>query len=86
MLLIILLHVSLKSFLIDLIAIHYSFTGASVRITFLLVFASGAEKEWKLAKNNVEAASGDLASATNELSIASVKAKSASGETCLCEK
>ncbi|KAL9174074.1 hypothetical protein ABFS82_02G028800 [Erythranthe guttata] len=39
-----------------------------------------AEKEWKLAQHNMEAASSGLVSATNELSIASVKAKSASDD------
>ncbi|KAK4401593.1 Serine/threonine-protein kinase SMG1 [Sesamum angolense] len=39
-----------------------------------------AEKEWKLAQSNMEAASSGLVCATNELSIASVKAKSASGD------
>ncbi|PIN16776.1 Non-specific serine/threonine protein kinase [Handroanthus impetiginosus] len=39
-----------------------------------------AEKEWKLAQSNMEAASSGLISATYELSIASVKAKSASGD------
>ncbi|KAA8536147.1 hypothetical protein F0562_028625 [Nyssa sinensis] len=38
------------------------------------------EQEWKLAESNMEAASNGLFSATNELSIASVKAKSASGD------
>lgn len=37
------------------------------------------EQEWKLAQSSLEAASTGLYSATNELSIASVKAKSASG-------
>ncbi|KAL2460197.1 Uncharacterized protein Adt_43617 [Abeliophyllum distichum] len=37
-----------------------------------------AEQEWKLAQSNMEAASSGLVSATNELCIASVKAKSAS--------
>lgn len=37
------------------------------------------EQEWKLAQSNLEAASTGLYSATNELSIASLKAKSASG-------
>ncbi|GAB2267283.1 Serine/threonine-protein kinase smg1 [Dionaea muscipula] len=41
---------------------------------------SRAEQEWKLAQSNVEAASSDLFSATNDLCIASVKAKSASGD------
>ncbi|XP_051146929.1 uncharacterized protein LOC127262327 isoform X2 [Andrographis paniculata] len=41
---------------------------------------SRAEKEWEFARSNVEAASSGLASAANELSIASVKANSASGE------
>ena len=39
----------------------------------------GAEQEWKLAQSSVEAASNSLYTATNELCIASVKAKSASG-------
>lgn len=38
------------------------------------------EQEWKLAQSTLEAASTGLYSATNELSIASVKAKSASGD------
>ncbi|XP_050232487.1 uncharacterized protein LOC126681128 isoform X2 [Mercurialis annua] len=37
------------------------------------------EQEWKLAQSNMEAASSGLYSATNELCIASLKAKSASG-------
>ncbi|KAL3636424.1 Serine/threonine-protein kinase smg1 [Castilleja foliolosa] len=40
-----------------------------------------AEKEWKLAQSNMEAASSGLLSATNELSIASVRARTAS-ELC----
>ncbi|PSS26075.1 Serine/threonine-protein kinase [Actinidia chinensis var. chinensis] len=39
-----------------------------------------AEQEWKLAQNNMEAASNGLFSVTNDLCIASVKAKSASGD------
>ncbi|GER50411.1 serine/threonine-protein kinase SMG1 [Striga asiatica] len=39
-----------------------------------------AEKEWKLAQRNMEAASGGLLSATNELSVASVRARTASGD------
>jgi hypothetical protein len=39
----------------------------------------GTEQEWKLAQNTMEAASNGLYSATNELCIASLKAKSASG-------
>ncbi|XP_043708136.1 uncharacterized protein LOC122657486 isoform X2 [Telopea speciosissima] len=39
-----------------------------------------AEQEWKLAKSSMEAAASGLFSATNELCIASVKAKSASGD------
>ncbi|CAH8389864.1 unnamed protein product [Eruca vesicaria subsp. sativa] len=39
-----------------------------------------AEEEWKLAQSTLEAASTGLYSAINELSIASVKAKSASGD------
>ncbi|KAK6159421.1 hypothetical protein DH2020_006735 [Rehmannia glutinosa] len=39
-----------------------------------------AEKEWKLAQSNMEAASSGLVSATNELSVASVRAKTASGD------
>lgn len=38
------------------------------------------EQEWKIAESSMEAASVDLFSATNELRIASVKAKSASGD------
>lgn len=38
------------------------------------------EQEWKLAQNTLEAASNGLYSATNELCIASLKAKSASGD------
>lgn len=44
----------------------------------------GAEQEWKHAQGNMEAASTGLYSATNELRIASLKAKSASGHVfCL---
>lgn len=39
----------------------------------------GTEQEWKLAQSNVEVASNGLHSATNDLCIASLKAKSASG-------
>ncbi|CAA2970673.1 serine threonine- kinase SMG1-like [Olea europaea subsp. europaea] len=39
-----------------------------------------AEQEWKLAQSNMEAASSGLVSATNELRMASDKAKSASGD------
>ncbi|KAI3895751.1 hypothetical protein MKW98_025542 [Papaver atlanticum] len=39
-----------------------------------------AEQEWKLAESSMEAAANGLFSATNELSIVSVKAKSASGD------
>lgn len=39
-----------------------------------------AEQEWKLAQSSMEAASNGLYSATNELCIASLKAKSASGD------
>ncbi|KAI8016538.1 Serine/threonine-protein kinase SMG1 [Camellia lanceoleosa] len=39
-----------------------------------------AEQEWNLAQSDMEAASNGLFSATNELCIASVKAKSASGD------
>ncbi|KAL1200865.1 Serine/threonine-protein kinase TOR [Cardamine amara subsp. amara] len=38
------------------------------------------EQEWKLAQSSLEAASTGLHSVTNELSIASLKAKSASGD------
>ena len=41
----------------------------------------GAEQEWKLAKNDMEAAANSLFSATRELTMASAKAKSASGMT-----
>ncbi|CAA0807572.1 Serine/threonine-protein kinase TOR [Striga hermonthica] len=39
-----------------------------------------AEKEWKIAQRNMEAASGGLLSATSELSVASVRARTASGD------
>ncbi|KAL3814182.1 hypothetical protein ACJIZ3_015450 [Penstemon smallii] len=39
-----------------------------------------AEQEWKQAQSHMEAASSGLVSASNELCIASVKAKSASGD------
>ncbi|KAM0938032.1 putative non-specific serine/threonine protein kinase [Dioscorea sansibarensis] len=39
-----------------------------------------AEQEWKLAKNDMEAAANSLFSATRELTMASAKAKSASGD------
>ncbi|GAY51877.1 hypothetical protein CUMW_137670 [Citrus unshiu] len=39
-----------------------------------------AEQEWKLAQSSMEAASNGLYSATNELCIASLKSKSASGD------
>ena len=44
----------------------------------------GSEQEWKLAQCTVEAASNGLYTATNELYIASLKAKSASGRSRLC--
>ena len=40
---------------------------------------SGTEQEWKFAQSNMEAASSGLVSASNELCIASVKVKAASG-------
>ncbi|XP_031125880.1 serine/threonine-protein kinase SMG1-like [Ipomoea triloba] len=52
------------------------------------------EQEWKLAQSNMEIASSSLFTATNEVCIASVKAKSASGDLqntllamrdCACE-
>lgn len=45
----------------------------------LLFHILGTEQEWKLAQSTMETASSGLSSATNELSIASLKAKSASG-------
>lgn len=42
-------------------------------------FPPGTEQEWRLAQSNMEAASSGLYSASNELSAASVKVKSASG-------
>lgn len=45
-----------------------------------LVPVIGTEQEWKIAQGTLEAASNGLYSATNELCIASLKAKSASGE------
>lgn len=50
-----------------------------IKISFL-VPVIGTEHEWKLAQSTVEAASNGLYTATNELCIASLKAKSASGE------
>ncbi|KAF8410599.1 hypothetical protein HHK36_003131 [Tetracentron sinense] len=44
-----------------------------------------AEQEWKLTQNSMEAAANGLFSATNNLSIASVKAKSASVAKGMCE-
>lgn len=46
------------------------------------ICCSGIEQEWKLAQSSTEAASNGLFSATNELCIASRKAKSASGFVC----
>lgn len=46
------------------------------------VLVIGTEQEWKLAQCTVEAASNGLYTATNELCIASLKAKSASGRSC----
>jgi hypothetical protein len=46
---------------------------------FFLFLILGTEQEWKLAQSTMEAASNGLYSATNELCIASLKAKSASG-------
>lgn len=45
------------------------------------VLIIGTEQEWKLAQCTVEAASNGLYTATNELGIASLKAKSASGRS-----
>lgn len=45
------------------------------------VLIIGTEQEWKLAQCTVEAASNGLYTATNELCIASLKAKSASGRS-----
>lgn len=42
-------------------------------------YLTDSEQEWKLAQSKMEAASDGLFSASNELCIASVKAKSASG-------
>lgn len=44
-----------------------------------LLLVLGTEQEWKLAQSTMEAASNGLYSATNELCVASLKAKSASG-------
>ncbi|BBH09489.1 target of rapamycin, partial [Prunus dulcis] len=54
----------------------------------------GTEQEWKVAERTMETASSGLSSATNELSVASLRAKSASGDLqstvlamsdCACE-
>lgn len=49
-------------------------------------FFSGAEQEWKLSQSNMEVASSSLVSATNELCMASAKAKSATGEVSYTSK
>ena len=43
------------------------------------MFQAGAEQEWKLGQLNLEAAGKGLFSANNQVSIVSVKAKSALG-------
>lgn len=54
------------------------------------LLSPGIEQEWRLAQSNMEAASSGLYSASNELSVASVKVKSASGtklsfwKPCFC--
>lgn len=53
------------------------------QLNYFVLFISGAEQEWKLAQITMDAASNALFSASNELSIASVKAKSASGHVIL---
>lgn len=55
---------------------HYILWLLDVWFSFVVL---GAEQEWKHAQSSVEAASNSLYTATNELGIASVKAKSASG-------
>lgn len=54
-----------------------------INVNVLFFVYPGAEQEWKLAQITMDAASNGLFSATNELSIASVKAKSASGHIIL---
>ncbi|KAH6800756.1 hypothetical protein C2S52_001220, partial [Perilla frutescens var. hirtella] len=39
-----------------------------------------AEKKWKLAQNNMESSSSSLVSAANDLSVASINSKCASGD------
>lgn len=46
----------------------------------LLFLVLGTEQEWKVAERTMETASSGLSSATNELSVASLRAKSASGD------
>ncbi|GAB4853946.1 Serine/threonine-protein kinase smg1 [Ancistrocladus abbreviatus] len=57
-----------------------AYLNALTRLDVTFHSFSRAEQEWKLAQKTVEAASNGLFSATNELCIASVKAKSASGD------
>nr|XP_019702664.1 serine/threonine-protein kinase SMG1 isoform X2 [Elaeis guineensis] len=57
-----------------------AFLNALTRLDVAYQSFTRAEEEWKLAQNNMEAAASGLFSATNELCIASVKAKSASGD------
>ena len=80
MLLSILIHVSLLySSVVELSLLVELLHKVNMYSTVLLI---GTEQEWKLAQCTVEAAPHGLYTATNELCIASLKAKSASGRAC----
>ncbi|KAL3350657.1 hypothetical protein AABB24_023203 [Solanum stoloniferum] len=57
-----------------------AYLNALTNLDFTYHSFNHTEQEWKLAQTNMEAASSGLFSATNELCVASVKAKSASGD------
>lgn len=53
-------------------------------IPYSLRLLLGTEQEWKLAERSMEAASNELYAATNNLRIANLKMKSASGHASFC--
>lgn len=57
-----------------------AYLNALIRLDVTYHSFTRIEQEWKLAQRSIEAASSGLYTATTELSIASVKAKSASGD------
>ncbi|XP_019057389.1 PREDICTED: uncharacterized protein LOC104807342 [Tarenaya hassleriana] len=73
---------------------QHSYMNLITRLEITYHSFTRTEQEWKLAQSSMEAASSGLYSATNELSIASLKAKAASGDLqstvfamrdCACE-